>query len=73
MFFYLLHIPLIHVAALATASDTDPEVPVSDDDLCLIVFTSGTTGAPKGATLVPRTFLGRTIEPIEGRVPMTQS
>jgi fatty-acyl-CoA synthase len=36
------------VAALAAARDADPEVPVTDDDLCLIVFTSGTTAGPKG-------------------------
>jgi fatty-acyl-CoA synthase len=35
-------------AALATVPDTDPHVPVGDDDLCLIVFTSGTTAGPKG-------------------------
>jgi fatty-acyl-CoA synthase len=35
-------------AALATVPETDPDVPVSDDDLCLIVFTSGTTAGPKG-------------------------
>src|SRR5262249_3561151 len=46
--------PLVLVAeeslpvALATVPETDPEVPVSDDDLCLIVFTSGTTAGPKG-------------------------
>jgi fatty-acyl-CoA synthase len=34
--------------ALATMSDADPEVRVADDDLCLIVFTSGTTAGPKG-------------------------
>jgi fatty-acyl-CoA synthase len=36
------------VAALAGVSDTDPAAPVADDDLCLIVFTSGTTAGPKG-------------------------
>ena len=36
------------VDALAGMPDTDPEVPVGDDDTCLIVFTSGTTAGPKG-------------------------
>jgi fatty-acyl-CoA synthase len=36
------------VEALATHPTTDPEVPVADDDTCLIVFTSGTTAGPKG-------------------------
>src|SRR5262249_38326721 len=35
-------------AALVDAqSDTDPHVPVGFDDLFLLIFTSGTTGAPK--------------------------
>lgn len=34
--------------ALAGCPDTDPRVEVGDDDLCVIVFTSGTTDAPRG-------------------------
>jgi len=34
--------------ALAAEPDDDPEVAVSPDDLCCIVFTSGTTAGPKG-------------------------
>ncbi len=34
--------------ALAAQPETDPACPVDDDDLCLIVFTSGTTSGPKG-------------------------
>jgi acyl-CoA synthetase (AMP-forming)/AMP-acid ligase II len=34
--------------ALAACPDTDPNAPVADDDLCVIVFTSGTTAAPRG-------------------------
>jgi fatty-acyl-CoA synthase len=34
--------------ALAACPDTDPNAPVTDDDLCVIVFTSGTTAAPRG-------------------------
>jgi fatty-acyl-CoA synthase len=34
--------------ALAAYAETDPRVEVGDDDLCVIVFTSGTTDAPRG-------------------------
>jgi fatty-acyl-CoA synthase len=35
-------------AALACVPATDPQVAVAPEDLCLIVFTSGTTAGPKG-------------------------
>jgi fatty-acyl-CoA synthase len=35
-------------AALSTQPESDPAIPVTPDDLCLIVFTSGTTAGPKG-------------------------
>ncbi|HXJ36925.1 MAG TPA: AMP-binding protein [Candidatus Eisenbacteria bacterium] len=34
--------------ALAGQPTTDPEAPVGPEDLCVIVFTSGTTAGPKG-------------------------
>lgn len=38
-------------AALATAAHEQQDIPVAPDDLCLIMYTSGTTGRPKGAML----------------------
>ena len=35
-------------AALAAQPESDPEVPVDDDALGLLIFTSGTTAGPKG-------------------------
>jgi fatty-acyl-CoA synthase len=37
--------------ALAAASDEPIDTPVTADDTCLIMYTSGTTGRPKGAML----------------------
>jgi fatty-acyl-CoA synthase len=33
--------------ALRDAGDADPDVPIREEDLCLLVFTSGTTDAPR--------------------------
>ncbi len=39
------------------ARDTDPEVSLKGDDPCVVFFTSGTTGMPKGAPITHRIFL----------------
>jgi acyl-CoA synthetase (AMP-forming)/AMP-acid ligase II len=43
-------------------SDADPELPIAGGDVCVQVYTSGTTGRPKGAQLTNdnlRTLLAR--------------
>ena len=46
---------------------TDPLVPVGRDDICIQMYTSGTTGHPKGVQLPNRAFFDlRAIPPHEG-------
>ncbi|MDQ2835883.1 MAG: amino acid adenylation domain-containing protein [Actinomycetota bacterium] len=39
---------LDHAGSQALSPDTDPQVPLSDDNAAYLVFTSGSTGRPKG-------------------------
>ena len=42
---------------LEEASDVEPEVDVSEDDLCHLQYTGGTTGLPKGVMITHRNYL----------------
>ncbi len=42
---------------LEKASDAEPEVEVSEDDLCHLQYTGGTTGLPKGVMITSRNYL----------------
>lgn len=42
---------------LEESSDIEPEVEVSEDDLCHLQYTGGTTGLPKGVMITHRNYL----------------
>ena len=42
---------------ISEATDVNPDVVINGDDPCVIFFTSGTTGMPKGAPITNRIFL----------------
>ena len=50
--------------AASTPVDRDPEV--TPDDVCLVLYSSGTTGRPKGVMLTHRNFVAHTVSSHDG-------
>jgi len=64
---HLLHFPLengMHTLSkmLYTFSERSPEVQMSPDDLAVIIYTAGTTGAPKGVMLSHRNLVANILQ-----------
>jgi acyl-CoA synthetase (AMP-forming)/AMP-acid ligase II len=53
-------------AMLAAATPTGPSADVEPDDVCIIMYSSGTTGRPKGVELTQANVIAHTVNAHEG-------
>ncbi|MBM3393842.1 MAG: acyl--CoA ligase [Betaproteobacteria bacterium] len=56
---HILRLGADYEAALSAASDAEPDAPVHPEDGLLVLYTSGTTGLPKGALISHRAEVAR--------------
>lgn len=54
-----VNLVLLDADGLQRQPDTNPDVPITPDDLAYAIYTSGSTGKPKGVTIEHRQILNR--------------
>lgn len=57
---------------VAASSSDDPPIEIADDDLHALVYTSGTTGNPKGVMISEKAWVSATINIVLNYGPITQ-
>jgi len=62
-----IHQILDYEALLAESSNTEPDILIAEEDECQLMYTSGTTGKPKGAVITHGNVLWNLINTILGR------